>query len=57
MARAPFGDAYLERHSLRASQVTAQPPEVSYLVYTFRQAQPGNSGSIINKACKTGLEV
>lgn len=57
MARAPFGDVYLERHSLRASQVTAQPPEVSYLVYTFRQAQPGNSGSIINKACKTGLEV
>lgn len=57
MARAPFGELYLEKHSLRALKVTVQPPEVSYLVYTFRQPQPGNSGSIINKACKTGLEV
>lgn len=57
MVQAPFRELYLERHSLRASQATAQLPEVSYLVYTFRQPRPGNSDSIINKACKTGLEV
>lgn len=57
MGQAPSGELYLERYSLRASKATAQPSEVSYLVYTFRQPQPGNSGSIINKAGKTGLGV
>lgn len=36
------GTSTIWRTVLGASQATAQHPEASYLVYTFRQPQPGN---------------
>lgn len=56
-SRSTIWRTVLGETQLKSFSSYTQPPEVSYLVYTFRKPQQGNSGSIINTAFKTGLEV